>query len=289
MSDIPSKRRKVKPVCIYTEPALTEPTLTEFAHHLYLPPSKSFCSGACFANIVHTLIGTSKEDFDWDENSCRPVCLKVTKSIDQLTLSRLSKSRLTGKFTCTERVVYLEIDYRFAKHLTEFSWKSLKHVHIVDPVNYEGYITDDMLLFICSLDKLQSLNFLHCDNLTDASLIEIARRCKKLTELEVTSCRYLTDAPLIEITKQCKELRNLNVSDCFFLTDCSIIEIAKHCQKLTELNVSWCTSLTDSPLIEIAKHCNRLRKLNVSMCLDLTDAFLIKVEKHCPNSEIIGP
>ena len=101
--------------------------------------------------------------------------------------------------TCTERVVSLKIECGFVKYLTKFSWKILKHVIIVDPANYEGHITGELLLFMCSLDKLQSLNVSWCSQLTDISLIEVAKQCKKLRKLNVSLCTGLTDDSLQDI------------------------------------------------------------------------------------------
>ena len=58
---------------------------------------------------------------------------------------------------------------------------------------------------------LQSLNLYCCENITDASLLEVARRCSNLQSLDLTWCSNITDAGVLAVTRGCSNLQSLGL------------------------------------------------------------------------------
>ena len=93
---------------------------------------------------------------------------------------------------------------------------------------YKSVVTDERFKrFIGQFPRLTSINLSCCDEITDASIIEIAKGCSQLTSINLYNCRKITDASVIEIAKGCSQLTSINLNDCN-ITDASVIEIAKN-------------------------------------------------------------
>ena len=67
----------------------------------------------------------------------------------------------------------------------------------VEELKLPRNVTDEEMLIMFSgerFSKLQSLNLYGCSNITDASLMEVARRCSNLQTLDLRGCRNITSA-----------------------------------------------------------------------------------------------
>ena len=143
-------------------------------------------------------------------------------------------------------------------------------------------VSDDYVIQLLG-PSVKILNLKRCENITDKTLEEVAKRCLNLTSLNVAGCGQLTDQSIVEVAKHCPNLTSLNVGWCTELTDQSIMELAKNCPNLTSLEVSACNKLTDQSIVEVAKHCPNLTSLEVHSCNKLTDQSIMEVAKNCPN------
>ena len=58
----------------------------------------------------------------------------------------------------------------------------------------------------------------YCSNITDASVLEVARRCSNLQRLKLSYCRNITDASVLEVASRCSNLQTLDLRNCSNIT-----------------------------------------------------------------------
>jgi F-box and leucine-rich repeat protein GRR1 len=63
---------------------------------------------------------------------------------------------------------------------------------------------------------------LFCCNITDTSVIEIAKGCPQLTSINLSRLLFITDASIIELAKECSQLASIDLHDCWNITDASL-------------------------------------------------------------------
>jgi hypothetical protein len=113
----------------------------------------------------------------------------------------------------------------------------------------ESVVTDERFKrFIEQFPRLTSIDLRWCKQITDTSVIEIAKRCSQLTLINLNNCNQITDASVIEIAKGCSQLTSINLYCCQKITDTSIIEIAKGCSHLTSIDLGGCRNITGASL-----------------------------------------
>ena len=66
--------------------------------------------------------------------------------------------------------------------------------------------------------KLRTLGLVLCRNITDASVLEVARRCSNLQTLNLSYCRNITDASVLEVARRCSNLQRLILLGCSNIT-----------------------------------------------------------------------
>jgi hypothetical protein len=62
-------------------------------------------------------------------------------------------------------------------------------------------------------NRLQRLNLART-NVTDASAVDIANRCRSLQYLDFTRCERLTDKGIFEVVKNGFNLQEINITSC---------------------------------------------------------------------------
>ena len=82
---------------------------------------------------------------------------------------------------------------------------------------------------------LKELHLSECFNLSNASMLSIAKHCPGLQVLDLGEC-IINDIGIIAITRNCKGLKSLNLA-CSYrgLTDTGVLSIQKNCPELKEL------------------------------------------------------
>ena len=58
-------------------------------------------------------------------------------------------------------------------------------------------------------------------------------------------CEKITDASVIEIAKGCSRLSSINFVDSRNITDASVIERAKGCSQVITITLAYCDKVTD--------------------------------------------
>eukprot|EP00899_Mesostigma_viride_P001400 jgi/Mesvir1/11260/Mv01063-RA.1 len=130
--------------------------------------------------------------------------------------------------------------------------------------------------------SLTHLTVAGCISVSDASVREIASRCAGLRHLDVSWCERVTDAGVLAVAERCAFLEHLDVAMCSYVTDGSISAVARGCPALTWLCAGRCAGVTDASIVAIGRSCPRLAHLELTLCTGVTDASVLSVGAHCP-------
>jgi hypothetical protein len=169
--------------------------------------------------------------------------------------------------------------------------------------HYTGVTDKEMLIMFGGerFSELRTLNLCNCSNITDASVMEVARRCSNLQTLDLDCCSNITDASVSEVARRCSNLQTLNLDRCSNITDASVSEVARRCSNLQTLNLPgkfydygisrWSVSpnITDASVLEVARGCSNLQSLNLTNCQgNITGASVLEVVRRCSNLQTLN-
>lgn len=131
--------------------------------------------------------------------------------------------------------------------------------------------------------KLDRLELVRCDQLTNDGIINLVAKQNMLTYLNLSESTRLTDYSLINICNNLSELKTLKLRRCRAISDAGIKEMFK-LTKLSCLDISECENVTDAGLVEVfAKTENKiLREIFVS-ALNIAELTIIKMVQNHPN------
>ncbi|CAJ0748588.1 3121_t:CDS:2 [Entrophospora sp. SA101] len=181
------------------------------------------------------------------------------------------------------------------------------------------HIKDKTICGIASLcPNLTYLYLGYSNNISDISVIEIAKSCKKIEYINIGGSG-ITDVSLKEIAHLCPNLRHLHLSNCEKITDdgicaiaishpnmlsfsfadeegkfdmdniavsdTSVRIIADSCPKLQYLNVSW-RHISDESICVIAQLCPELEQLYLEGC-DITDKSMSALANLCNLQKLV--
>jgi hypothetical protein len=125
---------------------------------------------------------------------------------------------------------------------------------------------------------LQEFDMLTCSRVTDTGVLALAEN-GKLVSLAVAHSTEITDTSLVEVAKQCANLRSLYISRCSNVTDVTLLHFGANCAYLQSLTVvggfvcsvtslqrlSYCQCTCDvTSLIEALTYCPYLKSLHQS-------------------------
>ena len=179
--------------------------------------------------------------------------------------------------------------YRLIVRTPNSRWLEWLDTSEVEVLMLPESMTDEEMLIMFSgerFSELRTLNLHRCDNITDASVLEVARRCSNLQTLDLGSWQgnnNITDASVLEVARRCSNLQTLNLWGCSNITDASVLEVARRCSNLQTLNLAGCRNITDASVSEVARRCSNLQTLNLLSCSNITDASVLEVARRCLN------
>lgn len=196
------------------------------------------------------------------------------------------------------------------------------NVHVrrdIDLANYRKEalrpVTNSTIQEICVMQpRMLSLNVCECEELTDASLLCLARHCPELeallahgipgftrvglralalgcprvATLELSRCASLDDDALNAIAASLPNLKQLVVEDCAGVTDDGLAVLASGCRHMTRVDVSGCPRVGefgDRALLALGRYCQDLVRLDMFGCAHVQDAGIIAVARGCPQLE----
>uniref|UniRef100_A0A674ICN1 F-box/LRR-repeat protein 15-like leucin rich repeat domain-containing protein n=1 Tax=Terrapene triunguis TaxID=2587831 RepID=A0A674ICN1_9SAUR len=143
-----------------------------------------------------------------------------------------------------------------------------------------------------ALEQLQELDLMACSKLTDSSIAKVIR-FPALRRLSLSLLPEITDASLVAVARGCQSLEQLSMSHCGKLTDKGFLEAASSLRRLQHLVISGCSQLTRQTLMAISRECRQLKSLDVSMChgISMADIELFQAQlplQTCVQSRFVG-
>ncbi|XP_043382054.1 leucine-rich repeat-containing protein 29 isoform X7 [Chelonia mydas] len=143
-----------------------------------------------------------------------------------------------------------------------------------------------------ALQHLQELDLMACSKLTDTSITKVIR-FPALRQLSLSLLPEITDASLVAVARGCQSLEQLSMSHCGKLTDKGFMEAAGSLRRLQHFVISGCSQLTCQTLMAISRECRQLKSLDVSMChgIRMADIELFQVQlplQTCVHSRFVG-
>ena len=138
-----------------------------------------------------------------------------------------------------------------------------------------------------ALGNLYSLKSLTICGLGESADVDIQAVLQpSLVSLNLKEALNLTDETMVAIAKTCPFLEYLMLSGCSKVTDGGIIPLAQACPKLFQINLSS-TAVTEDGLHAISQHCPQLVSIDLQCCPNITrDSSWMISESH-PICEII--
>ncbi|XP_062997154.1 F-box/LRR-repeat protein 2-like [Elgaria multicarinata webbii] len=134
---------------------------------------------------------------------------------------------------------------------------------------------------LSALTGLQELDLTACGKLTDLSLAKVIG-FPELRQLSLSLVPNVTDVSLLAVARNCRALEHLSLSHCVNLTDQGFVEAAGSLPRLQHLVLSGCNQLTPKTLKAIGQECQQLKCLDVSMCSQITMADVEHFQAHLP-------
>ena len=154
----------------------------------------------------------------------------IKKLVELLTIEKMSSLLTTCKeiYQAAEIILYYapkvwENDHEVRKifvAMTETpnsrwmtSWIDTKKVEqmALGSIGHQIVVTDERFKhFIGQFPRLTSINLSCCRNITDASVIEIAKGCSQLRSIDLEGCRNITDASLIALENEANPIVSLD-------------------------------------------------------------------------------
>ncbi|RLN52036.1 hypothetical protein BBJ29_008269 [Phytophthora kernoviae] len=122
-------------------------------------------------------------------------------------------------------------------------------------------------------------------NITDTTLITLAKHCPCLEEVKLSCCSEISDVGVEALVRSCRRLRALDLTNCALITDRGVGMLGVYGQQLERLNLSWCMNITDKSVVDIAHGCEHLQEVLLVWCTQLTDAA---IDAFIPDPESIS-
>ena len=137
-----------------------------------------------------------------------------------------------------------------------------------------------LALALPTLVHLVSLNVAYLEHVTDVVVAAVAKACPLLCNLNLEHCVEVTDKSLVEIARHLSNsLRVLNLQSDDLCTDVGVIEVLKKCQKLTNLDAANLHFLTDDTVAAVIVHAKVLEKLALQGCRKISKMARARVQE----------
>ncbi|XP_015673052.1 F-box/LRR-repeat protein 2 [Protobothrops mucrosquamatus] len=132
-----------------------------------------------------------------------------------------------------------------------------------------------------ALTRLQELDLTACGKLTDMSIAKVIS-FPDLRYLSLSLVPNITDTSLLAIARNCRSLEHLSLSHCTNLTDRGFAEAAGALCRLQHLILSGCNQLTPRTLKSVGQECQLLKSLDVSMCSKISMSDVERFQSQLP-------
>lgn len=120
--------------------------------------------------------------------------------------------------------------------------------------------------------------------INDQMLDWVTTRCPNIDTVILENCQNVTDISITNLAKKLKEIKFLDISFCDQITDASLNALASvENSKLTSLDLSYCDNITTRGIKQVGAQCTRLESLVLNGC----ENILNNCQQYCVGDECI--
>ncbi|KAH9927270.1 uncharacterized protein B0H18DRAFT_1003809 [Fomitopsis serialis] len=145
-------------------------------------------------------------------------------------------------------------------------------VHLVLTQNDDDNIIDDDLAHILPwCPNLESVCLTSVPDVSDRTVVLLARSALYLRELDISGCTLVTDVAILELANVATELEVVRLNGLSTLTDPSVSALARSLTNLRELELCDLHLLTPLSIRDVWTFSMKLQRLKLANCVHLTD------------------
>ena len=132
-------------------------------------------------------------------------------------------------------------------------------------------IDDDLAHIIPWCPNLESVCLTVVPDLSDRTVVLLARSARYLNGLDISGCTLVTDVAILEVASVATELEVVRLNGLSTLTDPSVSALARSLTNLRELELSDLHLLTPLSVRDIWTFAMNLQRLKLCNCVHITD------------------
>ncbi|KZT70356.1 RNI-like protein [Daedalea quercina L-15889] len=132
-------------------------------------------------------------------------------------------------------------------------------------------IDDDLAHILPWCPNLESVCLTGVPDLSDPTVVLLARSARYLSGLDISGCTLVTDVAILELASIATELEVVRVNGLTTLTDPSVSALARSLTNLRELELSDLHLLTPLSIRDVWTFAMDLQRLKLANCVHLTD------------------
>ena len=178
--------------------------------------------------------------------TCKELHAEGEKVFDHQKLPKVCDMRREGNEFKLYRAMVGTLNSRWLEWFDTSGVEELK-LPMMLPFYQKMSVTDEEMLIMFGgkrFSELRTLNLRGCFNITDTSVLEVARRCSNLQSLILRGCSNITNTSVLEVARRCLNLQTLNLWECRNIFDASVLEVARGCSNLQILDLTCCNNIT---------------------------------------------
>ncbi|XP_076859652.1 F-box/LRR-repeat protein 17 [Brachyhypopomus gauderio] len=126
-------------------------------------------------------------------------------------------------------------------------------------------VTSQGVIHLTRLRNLSSLDLRHISELNNETVMEVVRKCRKLSSLNLCLNWSINDRCVEIIAKEGRSLKELYLVSCK-ITDYALIAIGQYSSTIETVDAGWCKEITDQGATQIAMSSKSLRYLGLMRC-----------------------
>ncbi len=180
----------------------------------------------------------------------------------------------------------INVSKKLTKQTLSWAISCLPHLKTLSVIHDTPNCRNRFINLVTHCRELEDIQLTRCSILTDEVITIISDNCPNLKSVFFPCLNFkqddVTDASIIALARRCIGLRSVVLNNFAKLTDNSIVAIAENCPNLSELCVANCSNITDTTLLAVAQHCPLLTSLDVSFCNRITSIGLAVISERCP-------
>ncbi|XP_041855391.1 F-box/LRR-repeat protein 17 [Melanotaenia boesemani] len=126
-------------------------------------------------------------------------------------------------------------------------------------------VTSQGVIHLTALRNLNVLDLRHISELNNETVMEVVRKCRKLSSLNLCLNWSIDDRCVEIIAKEGRSLKELYLVSCK-ITDHALIAIGQYSSTIETVDAGWCKDITDQGATQIAQSSKSLRYLGLMRC-----------------------